>query len=113
MARLIVGDREYRAINLKTARARDVAALQTESGLRLKVIAEQGKTNDVFAMAVASFLSQRMAGVFVKWDDLMDGDLDALGQIELDPADEARIAEAQADADPPEGATPEGATSGA
>ncbi|MEB0200559.1 hypothetical protein QN354_02165 [Cryobacterium sp. 5I3] len=88
MAKLKIGGRELRAVNLSTARNRDIMQLQTESGMRMKQIAEIGKTNDTFAMLVVSYLTQHNAGLFVKWDDLLDASLDELGAYVKEPGDE-------------------------
>jgi hypothetical protein len=107
MAQLVFENRALRAVNLSTARNRDVMELQNQSGMRLKKIAEMGKTNDIFALLVASFLSQHNAGIFVAWDDLLEATPADLGRIELTEAEKARAAEEeQEDTDPPNAPTP-------
>lgn len=96
---------ELRVVDLNTARNRDIMALQEQSGLRLQRIAELGKSNDIFALMVVSFLSRHNAGLFVKWDDLLDGSPEDLGEFIKEPGDIAREAEANGEDDPTQAVT--------
>lgn len=103
MAKLKVDGRELRLVTPDTAKTRDVMALQDESGMKLQELRERSQDNETFAILITSFLTQRNAGIFKSWDELLEGDFTALGELVAEPGDEARIpgAEGEESLDPP------------
>lgn len=100
MATLTIDGRELTVRNLSTAKIMHVQELQRQSGLKLAEIHQSVAETDVLGMVVLSFLTQRTAGIDVKWDDLMAGSAEELGAYSSDPGDRKAKAEDEADADP-------------
>ena len=65
---------EFRAVNLNTARARDVIALQTETGKGLDELFAMGddKRHQAYLTKVIEYLSEHNRGVFLTFEELLD-----------------------------------------
>lgn len=104
---LIVNGEKFRAVNLQTARGRDVMALQSETGYGLDEIVAMAndKTRQTEVNKMLEFLSERNRGNFLTWDEILDRPLVA---PQPDPGDLAKAGEAEdgEDADGDEGPTP-------
>ncbi|MEB0303814.1 hypothetical protein QN345_00475 [Cryobacterium sp. 10I1] len=92
---------------INKARNRDIIEVQVQSGYKLAELMERAKASDLFATVLCSFLAQHNAGFQVKWDDLIDGTPDDIGEFVAEPGDDAAKAEAEAEANPtqPDSAT--------
>ncbi|MEB0001600.1 hypothetical protein QN357_01445 [Cryobacterium sp. RTC2.1] len=107
MAKILVNGRELVVKPIHKARNRDLIELQVQSGLKLSEIMERAKASDLFATVMCSFLAQHNAGFQVKWNDLIDGTSEDLGEFVTEPGDDPAKAEAEAEANPtqPDSAT--------
>ncbi|KAA9110185.1 hypothetical protein [Microbacterium rhizomatis] len=103
MATLKVGGRELVAKPLSKARVSDIIELQRQSGIKeISSIREAVEEADILGNVILSFLTQHNAGFRVKWDDLIDGPLEDLGEYLPDPEPEG---EGKEDANPPQAET--------
>lgn len=105
MALIRIDGRDLAVRNLSTSKIMHVEELQRQSGLKLKELSELVAEADVLASVVVSFLTQRTAGIPVRWDDLRGGSMEELGQLIAEPGDPKP--EGEAVADPPASATSE------
>ena len=107
MSKILTDGRELRAVNLFTAPARALAALQHETGLKIAELLEQvgpqseDPTSDTTALVWTAFLSEHNAGRFVALEEVWSRPLPTFIP---DADDLARAAEAA-------GASVEGPTS--
>jgi hypothetical protein len=71
---LIVNGEKFRAVNLFTARGRDLMALQHETGYGLDEITAMAgdKTRQTEVNKFLEFLSERNRGNFLTWDEILD-----------------------------------------
>ena len=96
----------FRAVNLNTARGRDIVALQTETGLGLDELVAMGedKKNQAYLTKVIEFLSERNRGKFLTFDEVLDRPLAA---VIADPGDPGQREQgsAEATADPTSAST--------
>ncbi|QIK83112.1 hypothetical protein [Sanguibacter sp. HDW7] len=65
---------EFRAVNLNTARGRDVIALQTETGKGIDEFYAMGEDpkNQAYLTKVVEYLSERNRGMFLTFDEILD-----------------------------------------
>jgi hypothetical protein len=88
--------------NLDSARLRDVAELQQQTGWKLTEIRDQIAQNEVINAAVLVFLSSHASGAGMSWDDVQDlgfGDF----RLVQEPGDTARGKKAKVDPQKPSG----------
>lgn len=103
MAYITVEGEQLLARNLDTARIRDVAELQRQSGWKLKDIRDAVKESDVLAPALLLFLTLAAYDRHPNWEEILDGDLKVFEGLKQDPQELAVEAERRGDvADPPQ-----------
>lgn len=97
---------EFRAVNLNTARGRDIVALQTETGLGLDELVAMGedKKNQAYLTKVIEFLSERNRGKFLTFDEVLDRPLAAVIADAGDPGQREQ-GSTEATADPTSAST--------
>lgn len=88
--RIVIDGTEVRAVTLQTARARDIMALQAETGLKLNELAAKAQTEEVWGLKAMEFLAEHNRGRFVTFDELLDRPLPS---IVLDEDEKVRQAE--------------------
>lgn len=86
--RIIIDGEELIARNLDTARLRDIAELQRQTGWKMKEIREQVTAADIFGPAITLFLTLACYGHEPDWDDILDRDVKSI-DFQKDPIDEA------------------------
>lgn len=84
--RITIDGQNIRAVNLNTARGRDILALQQQTGYGLDELnaMAQDKTKQVILTKVLEFLSEHNRGRFLTWDEVLDKPMPT---IELEPGD--------------------------
>jgi hypothetical protein len=84
--RITIDGQSIRAVDLQSARGRDVIALQQATGWGLDelVAMSDDKKNHALMNKVLEFLSERNRGKFVTWDEVLDR---PLAFVEPDPGD--------------------------
>lgn len=90
--------------NLDTARIRDVAELQQQTGWTLPQIREAGKAGSAYTPPILLFLSLRGEGIPASWDEVLDigfGDI----EIVTEPGDNRGQEAPEADPQEPSGAS--------
>jgi hypothetical protein len=87
--RITIDGQEIRAVNLHTARGRDLIALQTQTGYGLDEIVAMtnDKSRQTEVNKFIEFLSEHNRGKFVTWDEVLDR---PMAYPQPDPGDVAR-----------------------
>jgi hypothetical protein len=87
--RIVIDGHELPVKNLDTARIRDVAELQQQTGWKLSQVRQEIADSDAISAGVLIFLSMRHAGLPTTWDEVQDRTLEEVRIIQ-DPGDIAR-----------------------
>jgi len=103
MATLKIHGKELLVKPLNKCRNADIIEFQRQSGMKMSDITEH---TDFLAQCVVSFLTQHNAGFKVKWDDILNGTPEDIGEYVADPIDEAREGEGKEDENPSQTETP-------
>ena len=103
--------RELIVRNLDTARLRDIAELQRQTGWKMNELRDRIAEADILAGSLTIFLTLAAYDYEPKWEDLLDGTISAL-RMEQDPQDVVIAAESVGDVQdpprPPSGSDPGG-----
>ncbi|MHC9046812.1 hypothetical protein ACYX8G_19680 [Microbacterium saperdae] len=82
--------------NIHSARLRDIAELQTQTGLKLEELRDKIRAEDILGMASLLFLTLRNAGAETfTWNDALDTEMDNFTLVQ-EPGDVRRAKEAAA-----------------
>lgn len=94
--KIVIDGVQVRAVNLNTAPARAVIALQRELGMGLQQIVDQAAklSEQAWANKLTEFLSEHNRGRFVTFEELLDR---PMAQVILDEDEKRRAKEATAD----------------
>jgi hypothetical protein len=107
MAYITIDGQEMLARNLDTARIRDVAELQRQSGWKLEQIRNQVQEADVLGAAILLFLTLAAYGHGPKWEEILDRDLTLFEGLKQDPQELAIEAEQRGDVEDPSVSPPD------
>jgi len=102
--RILVYGHDVPTKNLDTARIRDVADLQTQTGWKLPEIRQVTAKNDSYTVAVITFLSLNAAGIRTSWDEVLDLPYEA-ARVVREPGDDRRAEQTTPDPQLPSGAS--------
>jgi len=102
--RILVNGQDVPTKNLDTARIRDVADLQTQTGWKLSDIRTITSKNDSYTSAVITFLSLNAAGVRTSWEEVLDMPYEAV-RVVREPGDNRGAEQTTPDPQSPSGAS--------